>query len=117
MKDLLTALADYAAIAVVNARLFTTMQERTQQLEQMAKQAPQPAGDSAARPASHVAVQLAIKLRGPLTSLLGNMNMFRTGEMGRLTTSHQAAVDVMHRQLEDLIRLIDNIVPPNTGDL
>jgi two-component system NtrC family sensor kinase len=117
MKDLLTALADYAAIAVVNARLFTTMQERTQQLEQMAKQAPQPAADTAARPTSHLAVQLAAKLRAPLTSLLGNMNMFRTGEMGRLTTAHQAAVDVMHRQLEDLIRLIDNIVPPNTGDL
>ena len=121
MKDIMTALADYAAIAIVNARLFAAMQERSQQLDQQLERmthqleqqrsAPSgPKGEPEAR-----AVELAHKVRGPLSVLLSNMNLFRTGQMGRLPASHQAAVDVMHRQLEELIQLIDSVVPPDTG--
>jgi hypothetical protein len=48
---------------------------------------------------------------------LGNLNLFRTGEMGPLPASHQAAVDVMHRQVEALVLLIDDLSPPDTGGL
>lgn len=115
MKDLMTALADYAAIAVVNARLFTTMQERTRQLEQIAHQpqpaaAPPPVPDLEAR-------ELVERIRQPLTGLLGTLNLFRTGEMGRLSSSHQAVVDVMHRQLDELVGEIDRFIPPDAGGL
>ena len=40
MADLMTALADYATIAIVNARLLEAMQARTQQLEELARPAP-----------------------------------------------------------------------------
>ena len=110
MKDLMTALADYAAIAVANARLLATMQERTRQLEQVAKQAPAPASGAKAGPDVRVD-ELVKRVRGPLTTIRTNMNMFRTGEMGRLMTSHQAAVDVMYRQLEDIIEILDSIAP------
>lgn len=114
MKDLLTALADYAAIAIVNARLFATMHERTRQLEEIARQA---ASGGVVGSSAPPAAELASRLRNPLTSLLGNMNMFRRGEMGKLPPSLQAAVDVMHRQLEELIDMLDSLVPPSTGDL
>ena len=52
-----------------------------------------------------------------MTRLLGNMNLFRTGEMGALEMQQQAATDVMHRQLDGLVNLIDSIVPPDTGGL
>lgn len=114
MKDLLTALADYAAIAIVNARLFATMHERTRQLEEIARRATgRPMAPAAAPPVA----DLVPRLRSPLTSLLGNMNMFRKGEMGKLPPSLQAAVDVMHRQLEELIDTLDSAVPPDTGGL
>ncbi len=115
MKDLMTALADYAAIAVVNVRLFTTMQERTRQLEAMYQRlrAQRPGSEKEAS----LAPELAAKLRAPLTDLLGNMNLFRTGEMGALSAQHQAAVDVMHRELQSAINLLDSLVPPDTGGL
>ena len=116
MKDLMTALADYAAIAVVNARLFATMQERTRQLEQLARQPHPEAGASQAETDARCR-DLALRVRQPLTTVLGTVNMFRAGEMGRLASSHQAAVDVMHRQLEELIRLVDSLVPPDRGGL
>lgn len=126
MKDLMTALADYAAIAIVNARLFTTMHERTRQLEQQARQlaaAPAPAPPEAASTSSAAggeamsAAELAAALRPGLTSLLGNMNMFRRGELGQLPPALQAAVDVMHRQFQELVDTIDRITPPDTGGL
>jgi len=126
MKDLMTALGDYAAIAVANARLFATMEERTQQLEvanvQLQAQqdevgqgeaAPVGDGESAVRSRQ----ELAGQIRSPLTEILGNLNLFRTGEMGPLPASHQAAVDVMHRQVEALVLLIDDLSPPDTGGL
>ncbi len=121
MKDLMTTLADYAAIAVANARLFATMQQRSQQLEMINRQL-QEEGRGAAPPTGEEGGgdqyrELVEQLRPPLTELLGNMNLFRTGEMGPLPPSHQAAVDVMHRQLESLISLIDSLVPPDTGGL
>lgn len=116
MKDLMTSLADYAAIAVVNARLFATMHERQRQLEEEAQQA-QPEDQETALQSSESVRKLIDRMRGPLTSLLGNMNMFRTGQMGRLLSSHQAAVDVMYRQLNEMITMIDETFPPDTGGL
>jgi hypothetical protein len=43
------------------------------------------------------------------------MNLFRTGEMGKLPVAQQAAVDVMHRELEDLIVVLDEAAPPEEG--
>lgn len=112
MKDIMTALADYAAIAIVNARLFATMQERP--TAEAAPSAPSPVPDAGDR---IKAIELSTKVRAPLTQLLGNMNLFRTGEMGRLPPELQAAVDVMHRQLRELIELVDSMSPPDTGGL
>jgi signal transduction histidine kinase len=61
--------------------------------------------------------ELAHEMRRPLTELMGNMNLFRTGEMGRLPAAQQAAVDVMHRQLENLVHRIDELAPPDVEAL
>jgi DNA-binding response OmpR family regulator len=116
MKDLMTALADYAAIAVVNTRLFASMQEQTRLAEQAAEAVASEAINAASGPDPRYEDFVA-EVRKPLTEILANMNMFRTGEMGRLATTHQAAVDVMHRQLEQIIEKIDAVAPPDTGGL
>jgi len=116
MKDLMTALADYAAIAVVNTRLFASMQEQTRVAEKSAGPVAEPSETSPQGPDPRYE-EFVAEIRKPLTELLANMNLFRTGEMGRLATTHQAAVDVMHRQLEQLIEKIDAVAPPDTGGL
>jgi len=120
MKDIMTALADYAAIAVANARLYSAMERHSEQLQQQLEAAQTQAaeegfgvaegGDAAS---GFGVADLARELRRPLTELLGNMNLFRTGEMGPLPAGLQAAVDVMHRQLDTLVRRIDELSPPD----
>lgn len=109
MKDIMTALADYAAVAVMNIRLLAAVQEGAAR--------PQAAEVEAAGPASQPAIDLeaASKLRQTFTHLLGSMNLFRTGEMGLLPPAQQAAVDVMHRELEQSIAQLDRLVPPDTA--
>lgn len=110
-KDIMSALADYAAIAVVNAHLFNTMQTRTRQLEAMTKQM-EGAGIEAGGSVMPISSETLGTMRTGLTHLMGSMNMFRTGEMGKLQASQQAATDVMHRELEKLIALLDELSPP-----
>lgn len=120
MRDIVAALADYAGIAVSNARLFHEMQACAKQAETLREQlqAEQAAFEeqSAARGAvvegGGGSINMITDMRRPLTELLGNMNLFRTGEMGQLGPGQQAAVDVMHRQLESLVKRIDELFPP-----
>lgn len=108
-RDLMTALADYAAIAVMNARLFAAMEQRTRQLEAAARQAP------GAPPPDNRCTELAASLRTPLIDVLNTMNMFRTGEMGTLRQSHRAAVDVMHRQLSEMLAFVEQMDEPGSA--
>lgn len=113
MKDIMTALADYAAIAVVNTRLLAAVHERPAGMAVPPAEADAPLLADDQLP---VDLELAHKLRATLTHLMGSMNLFRTGEMGRLQPSHQAAVDVMHRELEEGIAHLDAIIPPETSE-
>jgi len=113
MKDLLTALSDYAAIAVVNAHLFSSMQSNARQVEAINKQLQ---GHAGAADGSFVAInqETVGKVRYGLTHVMGSMNLFRTGEMGKLPVGMQAAVDVIHRELEGLVAQVDELMPPET---
>ncbi len=111
LKDIMTVLADYAAIAVADSRLFAAMDAHNEQLAAM-NEALQERAAAAPAPAGGLSADLWRQLRRPLTELLGNMNLFRTGEMGRLAAGQQAAVDVMHRQLDSLIHMLDQLAPP-----
>ncbi|MCC6905831.1 MAG: response regulator [Anaerolineae bacterium] len=104
MRDIMSALADYAAIAIFNVRLVAAVRERAVP----AVSPPAPAAPASGRGAEEV----ARTLRGPLTELMANMNRWRTGELGPIPPGNQAAVDVMHRQLSELIALIDTVAPP-----
>lgn len=129
LKDIMTSLADYAAIAVANARLYSAMEKRSEQLQQQLE-ASVPADEEALFDTAEISMEavgapmgglgaeeLAREIRHPLTELLGNMNMFRTGEMGPLPAGLQAAVDVMHRQLDALVRSIDEFSPPDSSGI
>ncbi|MBN1312125.1 MAG: response regulator [Anaerolineae bacterium] len=107
MKDVMTALADYAAIAVVNTRLLAMSRSRPEQEPQPVVEPPR----SADTDRMAIDPELVGSLRATLTHLMGNMNLFRTGEMGELPPSHQAAVDVMHREFEEAVAHLDELIP------
>lgn len=117
MTDLMTALADYAAIAVVNVRLFAAVQERQRQLENAYRQLKEQQAESGYQDQERgpKVAELVHYLRKPMTRLMGGMNMMRTGQMGELTTQQQAAADVIYRQFSELVHVLDSIVPPDTG--
>jgi len=123
MRDIMSALGDYAAIATSNARLFQEMEERSAALERMTEQLQARQESQAAEAAATYVIQggdssqiapILKDIRRPITELLGNMNLFRTGEMGTLGAGQQAAVDVMHRQLDMLVNRIDQLIPSDS---
>lgn len=115
MKDLMTALADYAAIAVVNVKLFAGLQERSKQLEEAYRRLKEQQPDAGAGRRGPTVIELVQYLRKPMTRLMGAINMLRSGEMGQLNTQQQAASDVIYRQFGELIGVLDTVVPPDTG--
>lgn len=120
MRDILAALADYAGIAVANARLYLEMQARTRELEALNAQlhagqaalVEEPAARGLDVAGSSGSINMIADVRHPLAELLANMNLFRTGEMGPLGPGQQAAVDVLHRQLDSLVKRIDALLTP-----
>ena len=112
MQDLMTVLADYAALALVNARLVAATQQAAP--PEPAAPVPDPAADARAASDAESAAALAERLRGPLSDVLHTVNLFRSGEMGHLRQSHQAAVDVLYRKLDILMAQVEDqlTLPP-----
>lgn len=109
MGPLLVALADYAAIAVVNSRLFSEMQEnarRAQSTQQRLNLQQEGAAAIEKLP------QIIASLREPLEKLSRNLHLFSSGEMGAIAPAQQASVDVMNRQVEELKAQIAILIPP-----
>lgn len=121
-RSLMTALADYVAIAVANARLFAAMEHRSRQLEAMYKQAqqaaPSPGVEAEQAEDAPPFVEAALdfetiqQFREALYDLRGDMVLLQTGEMGDLEAAQQASVDVIARKLGMLIEHLDSIAPP-----
>jgi DNA-binding response OmpR family regulator len=121
LRDIMSSLADYAAIAVNNVRLYEAISARADEAalsphEMETVQVSHHDVEQEGAASSQV-LNVVKEIRRPLTDLLGNMNLFRTGEMGEIAAGQQAAVDVMHRQLDSLVRRIDQLVPPDSDAL
>jgi hypothetical protein len=90
-------LADYAAIAVVNARLFQVMEQRARRLEQAnAQLRAQQTGSSAQ------IVDLTSALRSPLAEVRYDLHLLRTSEQ-RLHPRNEASLDVLDRKLGEIL--------------
>jgi len=107
--SLVEALANYAALAVYNS----IMQKRQVEAAVAAPE-PEPVEESPADVSVQMSgLELARRLREPLIQLRSNFNLFRKGEMGPLPPNHQAAIDVLHRQIQQLVDLVDSLIPPS----
>ena len=118
-KGLLTALADYVAIAIANGRLFAAMAQRSDQLEQMYHQSQQAGPERGAAPSagaagggSKIDEQAVRRMRDALYDLRGDVTLLQTGDMGELAYAQQATVDVISRKLGQVITFLDELAPP-----
>lgn len=102
-KQLLAALADYAAIAVVNARLFQLMEQRARRLEEANEQLANQKESS-----SVLVVDMADALRPPLAGIRNDLYLLRTNEH-QLHPQNAASLDVLDRKLGELLEFLDQI--------
>lgn len=94
----LQAFADQAAIAIENARLYSSLQETNEQLR-LALQA----RDEMIRNVSH-------ELRTPLSVISGYSEMLQSAALGPLTPEQEQAVQIMRRQGNRLRFMVDRLL-------
>lgn len=106
-RELLSALADYAAIAVVNAKLFQVMQQRALRLEQANERLASQKQDSTA-----AVIEFSETLRAPLEEIRHDLYLLRTSEQP-LNPQNEASLDVLDRKLGELLGFLVEIAPPD----
>jgi two-component system NtrC family sensor kinase len=103
-RDLLSALADYAAIAVVNARLFQVMDQRARRLEQANVQLQ----DQQTEGPDRIAL-FSDTMRGPLEEVRHDLYLLRTTEH-QLHPQNEASLDVLDRKLREILDFLNQAV-------
>lgn len=105
-KELLTALADYAAIAVVNVRLFQMLDQRARRMEQVIAQLQEQ--QSAATSAAG-GMELAQQMVDPLQSFRYDLSLLRS-DQGVFNAQQEASLDVMDRKVGEMLQTLDTIL-------
>jgi GAF domain-containing protein len=95
-QAMLSAVADYASIALVNARLFQTMEARAHALQQQRDE---------------LVLRLGHELRQPLTKLKASLDPLARGQAGPLTPPQTEALRAALEQLHALQKLADTLAP------
>lgn len=106
-KTLLEAVADYASISLVNARLFRALEERARFLQQSAETA-----QARERKKDHILLKVKGDLGAPLKDAIQTLDNLLIGENTRLNTTQKAvlksALDKL-RGVSDIVQDIDDL--------
>ncbi len=94
-QAMLSAVADYASIALVNVRMMHVLQERAQRLEHLAESVRLNEQIKA-----EILENVSMILREPLTSALGYAEMLAEEQLGALNTEQSQAVIVIRQKLQ-----------------
>ena len=110
-RFLIETLADQAAIALENARLYETIQERAQQLTAAYEdlKALDRMKDEFVQTVSH-------ELRTPLTFIKGYVELMLEGILGGLNAEQKEAMQIVAQRTESIVRLVSDIISLTRGD-
>jgi two-component system NtrC family sensor kinase len=100
-KSLLEAVADYASISMVNARLFRALEERARSLQKAAENAL-----ASERGKDKVLKNIRDELRIPLTDAIKTIETLLVGENSRLNATQKTAL----RNTQDKLQRVSNIL-------
>lgn len=111
-QRLMKAVADYAAIAIHNARLLQHLQDRNQTLEAALRRV-----QEADQLKATIIQNLSHELRTPLVFIKGYVDMLHDGDMAPLPEALGPGVEKLQRRVNDLVGMIDNAVTIHEPDL
>jgi signal transduction histidine kinase len=100
---MLELLADQAAIALVNARLFAEAEERAKALAIALKQR-----EDLDRMRGEFIQNVSHELRTPVTIVRGYVDLLENGELGDLDESQREAISIIRRRISMLAKLVDD---------
>lgn len=107
-QAMLSAVADYATISIVNARLINTMEARLQSLQLAGEE------QSKAVKQKEEALQRAgTQLRAPLLQARGTLDQLVRGQLGPLSPHQAEAVHAAIERIAAMQRILDEVNPPN----
>ncbi|MBI4770409.1 MAG: response regulator [Chloroflexi bacterium] len=101
---LLSAVADYASVALVNARLFRALEERARFLQQAVDEVR--AGE---RIQDELVQNVGHELRTPLVHAKGYVDLLSRGDMGQLSPEGRQVVQTVSEKLQQVVELVDNM--------
>lgn len=101
----LAMLADHAAVAIINANLYTEAQIRAQQLTEALLQR-----EELDRMKNEFIQNVSHELRTPLAIVHGYTDLLKTGELGPLNDDQIDAVNTLARRIQFLTKLVDDLV-------
>ncbi|HEY58602.1 MAG TPA: hybrid sensor histidine kinase/response regulator [Anaerolineae bacterium] len=104
-QALLQAIADLAAISLVNLELFRALDERAKHFQRLAR-----AAQRAEQLKSAILQNLAHELRAPLGVAIGYVDMLATGQMGKLSVEQREALDTVKQKLNRLDEAVNSLL-------
>ncbi len=107
-QAMLEAVSDYASISLVNARLFRAVDQRANVLQSAVERSKgtEKVKDEIIQTVSH-------ELRTPLASAKGYIDMLVSGDMGKLASSQQEALETSQQKLQRVVEVIDAMAMMN----
>jgi signal transduction histidine kinase/DNA-binding response OmpR family regulator len=108
-QALLEAVADYASISLMNARLFKALEERAHKLQHSADTAQlnqQIIGETLQK--------ASLELRKPLAAVLSGLDELLVGSTGRLNAEQVSVVRLMRERMSQLSVIADSMAPIRT---
>jgi two-component system NtrC family sensor kinase len=105
-KTLLEAVADYASISIVNARLFQVLEERARSLQQVVE---------STRTKEHAKDEILIKIQrelsGPLSDAIDTIDNLLIGENTRLNATQKGVLRSAEEKLRQVSQIVVSILP------
>jgi adenylate cyclase len=109
--SLLVALADQAAVAIENARLFAAAQQQAQELAQALAHL-----EELDRQKSQFIQNVSHELRTPLAIIHGYAELLGTGEFGELEPPQREPIEIISRRTRALATLVDDFTAILTAE-
>ena len=103
--QLMTIAAAQVSVAIANARLFETLEERAAELAVAYEELKE-----SDRLKDELVQNVSHELRTPLTFVKGYVDLLMDGEMGLLTAEQQGALQIISDKTNEITRLIDDII-------
>lgn len=104
-QALLEAVADYASISLVNARLFKALEERAHTLQRSADTA-----QLSQRIVDDTLQKASLELRMPLAAVIANMDSLLDGSIGRLNAEQTSVIQLVRQRMKDIAEIANSMV-------